>query len=102
MNAPALAAWNEPLTAAEREELLDAIATRVHKWRLETPAIFALETHRPLAFVASQGMIGLTPLAGPLMNLFLGLDPERLQRLSRLLAEPDGVDALIARLEGAR
>jgi hypothetical protein len=102
MNAPSLAAWNQPLTAPEREELLDAVAARVHKWRLETPAIFALETHRPLAFVASQGLIGLTPMVGPLMNLLLGLDPERVQRLSRLLAEPNGVDALIARLEEAR
>ena len=108
MTPVALAAWNEPLTADEREELLAAITRRVHKWRLEAPTILALETHRPLAFVASQGMVALTPLIGVpadfLVRLLLGIDLNlnRVQQFSRLLAEPGGVDALIARLEEAR
>jgi len=87
------AAWDVPLTEEERERLLDGFVRIVRRWGLETPATFALEMHRPLAFIGSQGLITLTPMLGPL----LGLD--WMQKLSRLLAEPGAIDALIARLE---
>lgn len=88
-----LAQWNEPLPEAEREDLLEKIATHVVKRGLSVPAIVALEMHRPLAFTFSQGMIALTPLFGPLVGL------NRMQILGRLLAEPGGVEALIRRIE---
>src|SRR5262249_1550698 len=85
--------WDVPLTEEERERLLDGFVRIVRRWGLETPATFALEMHRPLAFIGSQGLITLTPMLGPL----LGLD--RMQKLSRLLPAPGAIDALIARLE---
>ncbi|WP_309693378.1 hypothetical protein [Armatimonas sp.] len=88
-----LAQWNEPLPEAEREELLESIATQVVKRGLSVPAIIALEMHRPLAFILSQSMIALTPLFGPVVGL------NRMQFFGRLLAEPDGVEALIRRIE---
>ena len=88
-----LAQWNEPLPDAEREELLEKLATQVVRRGLSVPAIVALEMHRPLAFTFSQGLIALTPLFGPLIGL------HRMQTLGRLLAEPDGVEALIRRIE---
>lgn len=88
-----LAQWNEPLPETEREELLERAATLVVSRGLSIPAILVLEMHRPLAFMLSQAMIALTPLFGPLLGL------PRLQKLSRLLAEPGGVEALIHRIE---
>ena len=88
-----LALWDEPLTPEERETILSQVADAVAKWRLETPAVLALEVHRPVAFLASQGLIALGPLLGSLLGL------ERMQNVSRLLREPGAVDALIARIE---
>lgn len=91
-----LVAWDEPLSLAEREELLDRLADAVARRGLQTPAVLALEMHRPLAFIASQGLI----VAGPLLGGLLGI--ERVQRVSRLLREPGALDALLARIENAR
>lgn len=88
-----LAQWSEPLPEAEREELLESIATQITKRGLSVPAILALEMHRPLAFMLSQSMIALTPLFGPVVGL------NRMQRFGRLLGEPGGVEALIRRIE---
>lgn len=88
-----IALWDEPLTSDEREKLLDTAAEAVVRRGLETPALFALEMHRPLGFIASQGLILLGPMLGPL----LGMD--RMQNASRLLREPGAVDALIRRIE---
>ena len=85
--------WNEPLEAQEREDALETAADMVVRRGLSVPAILALEMHRPLAFVFSQGVIGATPLLGPLLGL------QRMKTVSRLLAEPDGVEALIRRIE---
>ena len=88
-----LALWDEPLTPEEREALVDRVAEAVVRRGLQTPAVFALEIHRPVSFVASQGLIVLGPLLGPLLGL------ERMQNASRLLREPDGIEALIRRIE---
>lgn len=88
-----LALWNEPLSQEEREHLLLTVADMVAKRGLQTPALFALEIHRPLAFIASQGMLAFAPLMAPLIGL------ERLQQVSRLMAEPGAIDDLIARIE---
>jgi hypothetical protein len=85
--------WNEPLSAEERERLLNTVAVAIQRRGLQTPVVFALEMHRPLAFLAAQSLIGLAPLIAPL----IGLEP--MQRLGRFLAEPGAVDALIARIE---
>lgn len=85
--------WNEPLSADEREELIERAATMVVKRGLSVPAIVALEMHRPIAFTLSQGIIALTPLFAPLIGL------HRMQTLSRLLSEPGGIEALIRRIE---
>lgn len=88
-----VAQWNEPLPESEREAFIERVAELIVRRSLSVPAILALEMHRPLAFTLSQGMIALTPLFGPLLGL------QRLQTLSRLLAEPGGVEALIHRIE---
>jgi hypothetical protein len=95
MFAPAAAFtdWNDPLPAEERERLLDKLAKAVVGRGLETPAILALEMHKPLAFLGAQTLIVATPMLGPLLGL------ERMQTLSRLLNEPGSVDALVRRID---
>jgi len=93
-SSDALADWGEPLPAEERERLLAAAAEAVATRGLQTPALFALEMHRPFGFVASQGALLFGPLFGPLVGI------DRVHCFARLLAEPGTIDELIARIEG--
>ena len=88
-----LADWGEPLPREERNALLDKAATLVTQRGLEAPTIWALEMHKPLAFLGSQAVLVGGPMFGPLVGL------ERMQTLSRLLAEDGVVEDLIARIE---
>ena len=87
--------WDEPLPAEEREKLLDHAVQAIARRGLQTPAILLLEMHKPLAYLASQGIVAAVPLLGPLIGL------ERMQAVGRLLAEPGGMDELIARIEAS-
>lgn len=55
--------------AAADAELLDRLAARIVELRLETPAILALETARPLSLLAGQAMIFLEPIVQSLFRL---------------------------------
>jgi hypothetical protein len=91
----ALADWGEPLPPEERDRLMDAVAAAVAQRGLQVPAVFALEVHKPLGFVASQTLLVFGPLFfAPLLGI------ERTQRLARLLAEPGAIEELIRRIEG--
>jgi hypothetical protein len=96
MNDAVLDTWDAPLSAEERDRLLDAAAQAVRKRGLEAPAIFALEMHRPFGYLAAHGALLFAPLLGPV----LGID--RLRTLAQLLSDPAAVDSLIVRLEEAR
>jgi len=87
--------WDDPLPESEREQLLNDLANAVARRGLQTPALFALEIHRPLAFTLSQGMIVFGPLFAPLIGM------ERMERAARLLREPGIIDLLIERIEQA-
>jgi hypothetical protein len=49
------------VTEAEREAL-DRVASALRRRRLETAAVFTLESLRPLSFVASQALLVLGPI----------------------------------------
>ena len=85
--------WDTPLPEADREKLLDDFAGAVAKRGLQTPVIFGLEMHRPLAFTASQSLVVFGPMLAPLIGI------ERLENFSRLLQEPGIVDRLIERID---
>ncbi|MCX7688976.1 MAG: hypothetical protein N2045_13505, partial [Fimbriimonadales bacterium] len=53
--------WKEPLTEAQKQELIDALAQKVVKRGLSSPAILFLELHKPLAFIGSQAGIVFAP-----------------------------------------
>lgn len=85
--------WDTPLPEEDREKLLEEFATAVAKRGLQTPVIFGLEMHRPLAFTASQSIVVFGPMLAPLLGI------ERLQSVSRLLQEPGIIDRLIERID---
>ena len=81
------------LSPEERDGILDRIAEALVVRRLEVPAILALELHKPLAFVASQALIVITPLLAPALGL------ERMQKATRLLEDRGNLERLIERIE---
>ena len=81
------------LTDAERDEWLERIADHIVKRRLETPAILALEMHRPLQFLASQAMIVSTPFIGA----FVG--PTNVLKFAKLMEDRRNLDRLLDRID---
>ena len=77
----------------EDGELLDRIAARVVGLGLATPAIFFLESVRPLNFIASQAMVFFGPLATAI------LPRQDYERLARILEDRRSVEALLVRIE---
>ena len=75
------------------DALLDRVAEQVVRRGLVTPAVFFLELHRPLSFLAGQATHALQPFLAPLFGY------ETVQRLARLLEDPANVDRLLERLE---
>jgi len=79
-----------------RDQLVEDLARRLDSWRLTTPAIAFLETHRPLNFIASQTLLALQPL----LMLFLG--DVSIEEYATLLEDSDSVQRVICRLEELR
>ena len=76
--------------ATTLDELADAIARR----HLATPALFFLESMRPLSFVGSQMMVFLRPMVAMVWT-----SPQRWDQLQRVLEERGSVEELARRLE---
>ena len=93
---PASADAEEEQRAKIRDELVEVVARRISAYQLEEPAIFFLEMHKPLAFLAGQSFL----LASPLLAPFLGI--ERLEQISEVFSEPENVERLIQRIEELR
>ena len=91
------AAEREPgdlsLSPEERDRLLDRVALEVTRRGLETPAILALELHRPLPFLAQQFTVLCQPMLAPLVGW------GTLDNLIRLLDDPRNLDRLLNRIE---
>jgi hypothetical protein len=79
----------------EDEELLDRIAAAVVRWGMSVPAIFLLESSKPLSFVGSQFLHFLSPIVHTVF------DARELDRLAVLLERRDTVEELILRIEAA-
>lgn len=81
-----------PLSAADRE-LLERIAARVVELRLETAAILAIETARPLSLVAGQALVFFEPLVQSLLRL------ADYRRFATLVERRDALEALVRAIE---
>jgi len=82
-----------PLDQSEARAMVDTIAGRIVARKLECPAVFFLEMHKPLSFIASQGILVSLPLIGPLIGA------ERMVAFGKLLQKRENIDTLISRIE---
>ncbi|MDQ2801065.1 MAG: hypothetical protein M3Y13_15645 [Armatimonadota bacterium] len=83
--------WDAPLSDEDRDRMLDKMVAAIHKWRLEVPAILFLETSAPLSNIGGQSLVAFSPFIAPLLRGGI----RDVQRLSRLLANPENVRRLI-------
>ncbi|MCS7191211.1 MAG: hypothetical protein NZ843_06375 [Fimbriimonadales bacterium] len=85
--------WKEPLSEAQKQELIDALATQIVRRGLSSPAILFLELHKPLAFIGSQAGIVFSPFLAP----FFGFD--KVDLYTQLLSDRENWDRLVERIE---
>lgn len=83
----------ETLMPERRDALIERISRFVVSRRMEAPAIFMLESSRPLTFIGSQAMI----VGQPVMAAFFGW--ERVGEYRLLLEERENIDRLIKAIE---
>jgi hypothetical protein len=81
------------ITEEERDQTIEKWARKIVGKGLETPAILFLEMHKPLTFLASQGLLVGMPFLAP----FLGVDI--VHKYSKLLERRENVELLIRRIE---
>jgi hypothetical protein len=77
------------------DALLDSLAKRIVALRMETPAIFFLESVKPMNFVGSQAMVFFRPL------LTAFFPAAKLDRLSAALEKRETIEFLIQKIEKA-
>lgn len=83
----------DPGLSAEDLALIERLALRVVELRLETPAILALESGRPLTLVASQALLFFEPL----VQTLFGFGDSK--RWSELVARREALDEIVRRIE---
>jgi hypothetical protein len=86
--------WGADVTDAERDALFDRFVAIVRRYRMETPAVFFLETVAPLSYLGGQGAVLLSPFLAPVLPGGLS----DVQRISKILESPDNVRRLIDRI----
>lgn len=84
--------YEEPLTDQERR-LLEKIAAAILRRRLETPALFILESAKPLNYLGSQAMAFFEPVV---RGLFAATDYGRVRRI---LERGHSVEFLLQEIE---
>ena len=77
----------------EKSAFINQLAQKIQDLGLTTPAIFFLENHKPLAFIASQLLL----IAQPTFDLFIS--PTLTQNSIDLLTDADELEQLIHNLE---
>lgn len=75
------------------DQLVERLARFIARWGLVTPAITFLQANKPLSFIGSQALLMFQPIT----DLFV--PREWTTDLAALLADRDGLEKLVARLE---
>ena len=84
----------EAALSVEERDLLDDLAEKISKRKMIAPALFVLESSKPLAFVSSQVMLFLRPLVGALWT-----NPVTYDRINQILERRGSLELLLRRLE---
>lgn len=87
--------WDDPVHAfsPEDDELLERLATNAVRFGMGVPAIFFLESVKPLNYIGAQ----VLTFFGPVATAFFPADD--FQRLTALLERRDALEALIRKVE---
>ena len=75
------------------DELLGAVAGRIVRMGLAVPAVFFLESSKPLSFVGSQVLVFLEPFVQAFLTI------RNYQRFARLMEDRQNFEKLIQRVE---
>ncbi|MCC7141826.1 MAG: hypothetical protein IT349_06950 [Candidatus Eisenbacteria bacterium] len=75
------------------DELIDKVAERIVLMNLTAPAVFFLESSKPLSYVGSQALVFLEPFIKTFLNLAY------YDRFVALMEDRGSVERLIARIE---
>ena len=85
--------WTDDLPDEQRDRIIETVAREVVKRRMETAAILFLEMHKPVSFLASQGMVMFSPFTAP----FIGM--ENVKVASKLMEKQENLELLVRRIE---
>lgn len=85
--------WQEELPEEEAAALIEKISTKIVDQRMTTPAILALEMHKPLSNVVAHIAVGGVAFIAPVIGI------ELFNNLTRLLSKRENVDRLILAIE---
>jgi hypothetical protein len=92
---PAVARKGREPRSAEDDALLDRIASAVVRFGMSVPAVFLLESSKPLNFVGSQFLHFLSPMVHTVLRA------DELDRFALLLERRDTAEEMIRRIEAA-
>jgi hypothetical protein len=87
--------WDRPLDRAERDTILTKIAESVVKRGMQTPAVWFLEVHKPLAPLGSQLAVALSPF----IAVWLADGAFDLQKCFQILRDTKNIDLLVKMIE---
>ncbi|HEY3329551.1 MAG TPA: hypothetical protein VGK19_05980 [Capsulimonadaceae bacterium] len=87
--------WDEPVSDAERDRIINLIAAQIAGRGLQSAAIWMLEIHRPLIPIAGHASIALSPFVA---TLFSGGAID-MQKYTKLMRDPVNIDLLIRQIE---
>lgn len=80
-------------TPSSDEALIERVAERIVRMRMTVPAIFFLESSKPLAFLGGQLLIFLEPFVQTLFNF------RQYQQFALMMEDRDNWEKLIRRVE---
>lgn len=78
-----------------KKEYVEGLAEGIRKYRMQTPALLMLETHRPLLRLGGHFLNVAEPVAAGLAGL------ERVRRFREILFDAEAVEHLVRLLEQA-
>lgn len=82
-----------PVSPEKRDELLNKVIDIIARYELFTPAAFFLSISKPLAFVGSQLMFFLAPIAGAFVN------EDAIEDYAHVLSDRSNVERLLDMME---
>lgn len=85
--------WQEGLTDEQAEALIQSIAQRVARYRMETPAVLFLESLKPMGNIGAHAMVACSPFIIPIFGF------DKVNDLSRLMSERRHWDRLLEVIE---